>query len=73
MTQAHIQTYCQLDATCKRLLERAFEKLGISARAHNRILKLARTIADLAESEQIQAPHIAEAIQYRALDKSLWN
>lgn len=73
MSQAHLQAYCQLDQASKKLLERAFEKLGISARAHNRILKLARTIADLAESEAITSSHIAEAIQYRALDKSLWN
>lgn len=72
MGQAHIRQYCQLDAASKKLLERAFDKLGISARAHNRILKLARTIADLAGSEQIAASHIAEAIQYRALDKTLW-
>lgn len=72
MGQSHLRDYCQLDAASKKLMERAFEKLGISARAHNRILKLARTIADLAGSEYIAAPHIAEAIQYRALDKSLW-
>lgn len=73
MNQAHIHAYCQLDAASKRLLERAFDKLGISARAHNRILKLARTIADLDGSANITASHIGEAIQYRALDKSLWN
>lgn len=73
MTQAQLQTYCQLDSMSKKMLERAFDKLGISARAHNRILKLARTIADLEGSPNIGSSHIAEAIQYRALDKSLWN
>ena len=72
MTQAQIKKYCQLDNTSKKLLERAFDKLGISARANNRILKLSRTIADLDHAEHIQAKHIAEAIQYRALDKKLW-
>ena len=73
MTQTQLHAFCQLDNASKKLLERAFEKLGISARAHNRILKLARTIADLDNSDVIQSAHIAEAIQYRALDKSLWN
>ncbi len=72
MSQAHIKKYCQLDEASKRLLQRAFEKLGISARANNRILKVARTIADLDGEETILSHHIAEAIQYRALDKSLW-
>ena len=73
MTQTQLHAFCQLDNASKKLLERAFEKLGISARAHNRILKLARTIADLDSSDVIHSAHIAEAIQYRALDKSLWN
>ena len=73
MTQTQLHAFCQLDNASKKLLERAFEKLGISARAHNRILKLARTIADLDNSDVIHSAHIAEAIQYRALDKSLWN
>ena len=72
MTQAHIKKHCQLDDASKKLLQRAFDKLGISARANNRILKLSRTIADLDGSTHIQSHHIAEAIQYRALDKSLW-
>lgn len=72
MTQAHIKKYCQLDEASKKLLQRAFDKLGISARANNRILKLSRTIADLDGSDNIQSKHIAEAIQYRALDKTLW-
>ncbi|MDO4281995.1 MAG: YifB family Mg chelatase-like AAA ATPase, partial [Peptococcaceae bacterium] len=72
MRQADVNKYCSLDAASKKLLERAFEKFGISARAHNRILKLARTIADLDGSDAIASKHIAEAIQYRALDKSLW-
>lgn len=72
MGQKHIQAFCKLDETGMRLLKRAFEKLGLSARGHNRILKLARTIADMAGSERIETNHLAEALQYRALDKKIW-
>jgi magnesium chelatase family protein len=71
MTSKHLKKYCQIDDASKRLLETAIDKLGLSARAYTRILKVARTIADLEGSEAILTPHISEAIQYRSLDRRL--
>ncbi|MCX5885496.1 MAG: YifB family Mg chelatase-like AAA ATPase [Proteobacteria bacterium] len=71
MTSKNLKKYCQIDDTSKRLLETAIDKLGLSARAYTRILKVARTIADLEGSEPILTPHISEAIQYRSLDRRL--
>ncbi|MBV9144308.1 MAG: YifB family Mg chelatase-like AAA ATPase [Acidobacteria bacterium] len=72
MGPRQIRTYCELSSDCERLLERAMQQQGLSARAHDRILKLARTIADLDGSADIQSKHIAEGIQYRTLDRTYW-
>ena len=68
-----LRKLCALDATGERTLEMAVRRMSLSARAHDRLLKVARTIADLDESEAISAKHIAEAVQYRSLDRNYWN
>ncbi|HSR36247.1 MAG TPA: hypothetical protein VLL73_03620 [Desulfurivibrionaceae bacterium] len=68
MTAADLKRHCALDQPSAKLMQQAVDRLGLSGRAYHRILKIARTIADLANSETIQADHLAEAIQYRRLD-----
>jgi magnesium chelatase family protein len=63
---------CALDDAGERTLEMAVRKMGLSARAHDRILKVARTVADLDESPNVSAKHLAEAVQYRSLDRNYW-
>ncbi len=72
MGSRQIRQFCELSADCEKLLERAMTQQGLSARAHDRILKVARTVADLEGAPQIESKHIAEAIQYRTLDRTYW-
>src|SRR5437868_6553317 len=72
MAPKQIRAYCDLTTDCERLLERAMQQQGLSARAHDRILKVSRTVADLEGVAHIEPKHIAEAIQYRTLDRSFW-
>jgi magnesium chelatase family protein len=72
MGTRQIRSYCDLSSEAERLLERAMQQQGLSARAHDRILKVSRTIADLEAVQDIAVKHIAEAIQYRTLDRSYW-
>jgi magnesium chelatase family protein len=67
-----LRKLCSLDEAGERTLEMAVKRLGLSARAHDRILKVARTVADLDESDRISAKHLAEAVQYRSLDRNYW-
>jgi magnesium chelatase family protein len=72
MSSKQLQIYCQLPTEGRQLLKNAMERLSLSARAYDRILKVARTIADLSASENIQNDHLAEAINYRSLDRENW-
>jgi magnesium chelatase family protein len=73
MTTRQIRTHCELGPDAEKLLERAMQQQGLTARAHDRILKVARTIADLEGAENLAVSHLAEAIQYRTLDRSYWS
>ena len=72
MTHEQIALHCRLSPECAKLMESAFNKLVMSARGYNRILKVARTIADLAGADQIGVTHLSESVQYRTLDKKYW-
>ncbi|MBX9788043.1 MAG: YifB family Mg chelatase-like AAA ATPase [Pirellulales bacterium] len=72
MTTRQIRQFCELDAAGEELLRAAMSELGLSARAHDKVLRVARTIADLDASPTLQAPHVSEAINYRLLDRQFW-
>jgi magnesium chelatase family protein len=72
MTHRQTRQFCPLDKECQNLLKTAMTELGLSARAHDKVLRVARTIADLDQSDAIQPLHLNEAINYRTLDRNMW-
>jgi magnesium chelatase family protein len=72
MQSKEIREFCEVDSASEELMKMAITKLGLSARAYDRILKVSRTIADLSGEEKISSAHISEAIQYRSLDRTMW-
>ena len=72
MTPRMIRAYCKIDKECERMLEKAMQRIGLSARAYDRILKVSRTIADLEGCEKITSSHVSEAVGYRSLDRTYW-
>ena len=72
MSPKQIKSHCELDQAGEGMMQMTMTELNLSARAYDRILKVSRTIADLAGSKSVQAEHVAEAIQYRTLDRSMW-
>lgn len=72
MKPPEIRKFCKLEADAEEMLRAAMEEMGLSARAHDKILRISRTIADLADSDQIKAEHVAEAINFRTLDRNYW-
>jgi magnesium chelatase family protein len=72
MTPRMIRRYCRIDTHSEQMLESAMTRLGLSARAYDRILKVSRTIADLEGSKEIRSPHVSEAVGYRSLDRTYW-
>lgn len=73
MTSRLVRQQCQLDAASRDLLEASVNEAGLSARAHDKILRVARTIADLDDSDAIRQEHVGEAVNYRMLDRRFWN
>ena len=72
MTSRQIREYCKLNAECMNILKISVNELGLSARAHDKVLRLSRTIADLEASTDIEVHHLTEAINYRMLDRDVW-
>jgi magnesium chelatase family protein len=72
MKAREIRKYCQLTKSAEHLLQAAMEDMGLSARAHDKILRIGRTIADLDDEEMIEEHHLSEAINFRTLDRNLW-
>ena len=72
MTPRMIRRHCHIDSESEQMLERAMTRLGLSARAYDRILKVSRTVADLEGSKEIRSTHVSEAVGYRSLDRTYW-